>query len=428
MLAFPPLLLAAQRPVQTGPVLTDDDPALAALLLRAATQSPRLRVSAARTAAARARVGPAGSRPDPMLMSGLQNFPLFKPGFTDEMTMKMVGVSQTMLFPGKQRVRRTTALRESDAVASEERRARAELVAAVKDGWYEIAYLDAALALTRQQRAALDGVANVALARYDAGAGSQADVLTARIDAAKVIDDENGLRADRASTVAALNALLDRASDTSIEAVTITPRVQRAAMPDPFGTAGGALPAVQELQTRAIQSGPVLVSHQLQIEAHTERVALARVEARPDFDIVLQYGQRSRLPDMVTLQVAIPLRVQQRTNQGEVIAAARADLIAAEAERDAQRNAVRASIAKLLTTAEQARARIALYEMAVLPQRRAAVDAALASYRGNSGALSQVLTAQAAYLSERMTLARAFSDFARSVAALELVVGSEVLP
>lgn len=427
LLMLSPLVLAAQSAPRSD-TRGDDDPALSALLARATLASPRLRATAARTVAARARIGPAGSRPDPMLMAGVQNFPLFAPGFTDGMTMKMVGISQTVLFPGKQRVRRDVAVREAEAVVAQDRTVRAELVAAVKATWYDLAYLDAALALTRQQRTVLDGVAAVALARYDAGAGSQADVLTARIDAAKLRDDESGLLSEREANVSALNALLDRASDAPVAAVTMSARLRRAALPDSRDSAPSPLPALSGLQMRAMQGGPMLIGHQREIDAQQERVTLARIDARPDVDIALQYGQRNNLPDMVTLQVAIPLRLQQRTKQGQVIEAARAEALASEAEHDALRNEVHASIARWRATAERARARAALYASSVLPQRRAAVDAALANYRGNSGALTQVLSAEAASLSDSMTLARALTDFAKSVAALELIVGSEVLP
>jgi outer membrane protein, heavy metal efflux system len=422
-----PLALAAQSGTPELP-RGDDDPALAALLARTMTANPRLRATAARTAAAQSRVAVAAARPDLMLMTGLQSFPLFTPGFGDGMTMKMLGISQTVLYPGKQRLRRTVAERDANAVAAQDRTARAELVAAVKAAWYELAYLDAALALTRQQREALNGIAAVALARYDAGGGSQADVLTARIDAARVIDDETGLRTDRSTTVAALNSLLDRASDTPVDAVTMPARIRRAAIPDSSGTRAPALDSLEELLTRAMQGGPMLVSHQREIDAQSERLSLARLENRPDFDLTLQYGQRNQLPDMVTVQLAIPLRLERRTRQGDVIAAARADVAALEAEHHVQRNEVRTGIARLLATAERARSRIALYTTAVLPQRRAAIEAAFASYRANGGSLAQVLSAQAAMLSDNMMRARALSDFAQSVAALELIVGSEVLP
>src|SRR5687767_12645163 len=48
---------------------------LDSLVARALEVSPRLRASRARVEAAEARVAPAGARPDPMLMAGIQNFP-----------------------------------------------------------------------------------------------------------------------------------------------------------------------------------------------------------------------------------------------------------------------------------------------------------------------------------------------------------------
>ena len=433
LVAVSPIALAAQAP-------RDDDAALTALLAQAASTSPRLRASAARTAAARARIGPAGSRPDPMLMTGLQNFPLFTPGFDDSMTMKMLGLSQTVLAPGKLRLRRAVAERDADAVAAIERSTKAELIAAVKVAWYDLAFIDTALTLTGRQRVVLDGISTLALTRYNAGAGSQSDVLTARIDVAKLLDEELRLRAEREATVAALNALLDRSSGSAVNGASIPVRLRRAAtagdtngmlrdsLRAPVGVGRSLFPPLSELQLRAAQTGAMLVAHESALTAQDARVALARTEVRPDFDISLQYGQRDRLPDMVTVQVAIPLRLQKRTKQAQLLVEAQADLLALNAEHEQQLSDANAVVARLLSAAERARATLALFSATVLPQARAAVDASLASYRGNTGTMLQVLSAQSALLQYDMTMARTFSDFAKSVAALELVVGSEVLP
>src|SRR5688572_27635510 len=70
-------------------------------VVRLATEtSPAVRAALARVEAARARIGAAGARPDPMLMAGVQNFPVSEPGFRDFMTMKMVGLEQTLPYPG----------------------------------------------------------------------------------------------------------------------------------------------------------------------------------------------------------------------------------------------------------------------------------------------------------------------------------------
>ena len=56
---------------------------LDSLIALARATNPSIRSAAARREAALARVFPAGLRPDPMLMVGVQNMPVRDPGFTD---------------------------------------------------------------------------------------------------------------------------------------------------------------------------------------------------------------------------------------------------------------------------------------------------------------------------------------------------------
>ncbi|HET7604204.1 MAG TPA: hypothetical protein VFK36_14360, partial [Gemmatimonadales bacterium] len=93
--AAPLVPLAAQATAPTGSAPLDS------LVVQALAVSPVIHAATARVKAAQMRIGPAGTRPDPMFMAGVQNFPVSEPGFADFMTMKMVGISQTFPFPGK---------------------------------------------------------------------------------------------------------------------------------------------------------------------------------------------------------------------------------------------------------------------------------------------------------------------------------------
>lgn len=76
-------------------------------------------IAGARSArdAARERVSPAGSLEDPMFEAGVLNAPLSSLSFRrEDMTMKMLGLSQKLPFPGKRDLRRQVAAREADAV------------------------------------------------------------------------------------------------------------------------------------------------------------------------------------------------------------------------------------------------------------------------------------------------------------------------
>ena len=144
------------------------------LVALALSVSPAVRAANARVEAATARVSPAGARPDPMLMAGVQNLPATRPGFADEMTMAMVGVSQTLPLNGKLGLRRRVAAFEVDAARADVDRMRAAVVRDVRVAYYDLAYFDRALALVVRNRDALLGLAQLAEARY----GSGADVTT----------------------------------------------------------------------------------------------------------------------------------------------------------------------------------------------------------------------------------------------------------
>ena len=99
-----PLLVGA------APSLAQERAAIGdSLVAKAFAANPHLRAAEAQASAARARVGPAGAWPDPMLMAGIQNLPLTRESAAghaisagaDPMTMKMVGATQTVPYPGK---------------------------------------------------------------------------------------------------------------------------------------------------------------------------------------------------------------------------------------------------------------------------------------------------------------------------------------
>ena len=336
--------------------------ALDSLLRLAEAASPALHAARARVAAARARVAPAGARPDPMLMAGVVNLPVARPSFrTDEMTMRMVGVGQTLPYPGKLGLQRRAAASEAVAAEAALAAARLDVARDVREAYYELAYADRALDIVQGTRDALSGVVQVAEARYGSGGTGQQDVITARVEATRVAEAASALLEQRRAALAQLNAALDRPSDTPVDAPAIPERVARAAVAgDPprvrfaaatlgARAADSPLPPLATLQAMAVQRSPMLRQHEAMIAAQAARVELARKASRPDVDVSLQYGQRQGRPDMVTAQVSIPLPLQRAAKQDAEAAGAAADLAALEAEHHAQVNAIHAEVARLVS-------------------------------------------------------------------------------
>jgi outer membrane protein TolC len=386
-------------------------------------------------------------------MAGILNLPLVRenaasagghgsavptvPG--DPMTMKMIGVSQTIPYPGKLFLRRQAAEREVDAATANLDASRLAITRDVRTAFFELAYIDRALAIVERNRSVLADVIQVTEAHYASGTGGQQDVLKARVEAARLGETASALLEERRATSAELNATLNRDDTTSIPSTLIPARIVRAAIPtDPSSvhfaaqtlgsrTVDSPFPPLAELQELAVRQNPTLRENEANITAQASRVELARKGSRPDFDVSLQYGQRNQRPDMITAEVSIPLPIHKRARQDQELAEGRAELSAMESDRRAKINSVRAQVARLVSQLERGRTQLAIYAKAILPQGGAAATAALASYQSGKTDLLTVLDNQSTLFTYETEYYRSLADFAKNLAELEQVVGSEIL-
>lgn len=418
--------------------------ALDALVARALDVSPSVKAAAARAESARHRVTTAGAPPDPMLMLGVQSLPLGREAGmsgVDPMTMKMVGVEQRIPYPGKLALQRRAAAGELESLQAALVTARRQVVRDVKEAWYELAFIDQALAIVEQNSDVLTGLIRVTETRYGVGAAGQQDVLRARVEATRLAETATTLTEQRRATLARFNALLDRPSTTPVEHVTVPPRITRAAVATSSEAirftsaalgaraADSPLPSLEALQEAAIRDNPELGEHEAMIGAQSARLQLARKEALPDIDLSLQYGQRSGgLPDMLSAFVSIPLPVFKARKQDQLVADADAQLQVLHAEHAQKLNELRAEVARLVSDVERSRSQLALYVKALLPQARASLGSAMASYQVGRVEFLTVLDDQATVFSYETDYYRALSDFAKNIAELERVVGKEILP
>ena len=414
--------------------------------------SPLIKVASARLDAARHRVAPAAAWPDPLLTAGIVNQPLGKEPPTlfahgtptaasgpDPMTMRMIGVTQTIPYPGKLRLERAIAERDVDATSASLEAARRQVVRDLKVAYYEVAFLDHALALIDENRGVLETLIRTTEASYGVGHSSQQDVLKARIDATRLAESASSLLEQRRSATARLNAILNRPSDAPLGRADVPAAIERAALGDStretrFASAAlGArisdspLPPLGDLQQLAIRNAPELREHEAMIAAQTARLELSHKSALPDVDVSLQYGQRGgALPDMLTATVSLPIPIQKGRKQDNQVAGASSTLASLHAEHEAKVNALRSEIARLVSELERARTQLALYQRAILPQARAAVTTSAASYQVGKVELPTVLDSQSSLFNYETEYYRALSDFAINLADLERVTGAEI--
>ena len=411
---------------------------LAALLRDAEGGSPVLRAARARWSAARSRIEPSGTRPDPMLQAGILNLPITRPNLRDdEMTMSMIGISQSFPAAGRLAQRRRVSESAAESAAADYADARLMLRQQVESLFYELMYADRALPLVEAHRDALSGIVRATEARYTAGSAPQHELLNARIAAQRTAESALMLREQRRAAESQLNAALDRDDRTPIEPsadetgaiVAAMAQLPTAYADSALGSrlAGSPLLPTDSLHALASARSPMLASHEALIRAQQARLLLAQSAGKPDVDVTLQYGNRLGRRDMITAMVAIPLHVQRTHNLDPERVAAQSELDALMAEHDVQQAQLRADITGFAGDAERSRSQAALYGQNILPQARAAVSAALSSYQSGRTELATVLAAQTAVLTYETILLRAQIDFTIAITRLRQAVGTEVL-
>jgi outer membrane protein TolC len=375
-----------------------------------------------------------------MLMLGVLNVPVSDPGFADEMSMKMVGVGQSIPYRGKLALRRRIASLELSATEATLLGVERAIVRDLRSAYYELAFLDRALEIAERNRNVLMSLIEVSEARYGSGVAGQQDVLKARVEAGRLAETAVSLTERRLATLARLNAVLDRPSDSPVSNPSVPRRIARAAVADSMRdvrfvsaalgarAAGSPLPPVEALQALALRESPALREATSLSAIEAARAELAGLAARPDIDVSLQYGQRSGYPDMVSATVSVPFPLQRRQKQQVQAAEARAVLSASQAEWRAQRSETLADVARLHAELERVRSQLALYVKSIIPQGRASLTSATTSYQAGRVEFMTVLENQATLFNYEMEYFRLVSEFATMLAELEQVVGKDVLP
>lgn len=350
------------------------DTLLRALAAEAAENNPDVHAARREVEAARHRVSPAAALDDPMLEAGVVNLPAESLSFRKEdMTMKMIGISQRLPYPGKRALRRDVAEKEVEASESNLRELVNRVQRDVKTAYFDLGQVDESVRLVEKNRRILEQLLSIAETRYAVGQSSQADVLKAQTQLSKMLDELIKLGRERPMIEAELSRALGRAQG-SASVISQTPRAREVVL------------RLDELREAARQSRPQLLAQQSMIARSAKALELARKDYYPDFDVRFSYGQRDnfqdmRREDMISFTVAINLPVWRESKRDPKVGEAEAMREQASRMYQARLNEIDAMLRREVASAEQSLKSVRLYETGILPQARLAVQASLSAYR-----------------------------------------------
>jgi outer membrane protein TolC len=352
-----PLILALQ--------LVLPDAALDRAVSEAIARAPETTVARADTEAARRRIEPARTLPDPMA------------SLTWDGDRKMVSAmaSQALPWPGKLALNARAAEEDANAIeSSETRRAALTIEARVRNAYYDLAVAHAVRHLIVERRETAEDIEKIARSRYAAGLAQQQDVVLAQVEIVRVGEQLNAQDALIAARGYELAALVGH----DVEPGSI-----------PFDE---KIPPVDEVIAAALQRNAELAGAQASVDAAKTRVALAKKNLLPDF--VVSAGPMIgsfRRTFGVGGGITLPLFAEKK--QRNQIGEAEARVTAATAAIDALKRDITIRTRDRAASLDAATKTAILFKEKVLPLDELSMQSALSGYQAGKLPFVTVLDA-----------------------------------
>ena len=372
-------------------------------------RNPELAEASSAARAADRAVRGAGALPEPMLSYQAWQQPLSHPLDPSATNMHMLGIRQSLPFPGQLGIAERAARSDAEARRADVRARRLAVQAQVAHAyvaWWrareELGVHLEHMKLAQRTLAAVES-------RYSTGGGRQADILRAQTALHRLHADIAGIQESLRSSEALLAASMG-APDEALP----PPAPPPVALP----AGGGERPEVESARAQAGRA---------ESSAHLAD----RARRAPDLMVGFDYMLMPSFPDAysVMIQVGVPWFSSRRASEAERAAAE------ADRARDAAAaavNAARYEVAEARARAQAAKAQLAVLEDDVVPRADRTLQAMRSSYASGDADLVALIDAESVLLDARLSAVRqraALSDAAADLRrALAIDFLEEVKP
>ncbi len=403
LLAFP----AATQTVPGRAALSD--PQLEALVAEALANAPEAAVAQAAAEAARRRIAPAGTLPDPFVSTTFQNDGRAISFGEAEGSFFGVMLSQPFPWPGKLSLARKAAESEAHEIEiGAIGRTALTLEARVRNAWYDLVLARAVDRIIDDRRDASAQIEESVRERYAAGLAVQQDVLRAQIELARIDELKASQAATITSRMAELNRMVGAPQDRGIPTPVRLPEE-------------ASVPALEELTAGAAARSPEVAATGQAIETGRTRVDLARKNFLPDFSLSAgsMYRGSFEMGPMwqVGLGISVPLWAEQR--QKNQLAEAEAIVRGRTGENATVVQELELRTRERAAQLDAALGIAALYRDKILPLDDLSLESALASYQAGKVPFITVLDALNSLYSDRAVYAGRLAESAKWRVAID---------
>lgn len=380
--------------------------------------SARVEAAYQRWRAASERLPQVRALPDPRLTFGF---------FLDEVETRTgaqqarIGVQQRFPWLGKLRDKEDAASRAALGAWQRFEAVRLGVAEQVIVKLHDLAYLDAATKITRDNLELLRSFEDVLRARYRVGESSHPELIRVQVELGQLEDRVASLESMRPSYVAALNAELNRPATTQVPVIEELP---------------GRIASINatKLAEIAARSNPTLLALDEQAEEQRFLAEVARKNGLPDLTVGLDtiltdeasassVSESGDDPILLSFGINVPLW-REKYDAGVREAMARRLAIASDRADQAQQ--ISAEIQRAWFEHTDADRRVRLYERTLIPKAEESLRASLSSFTAGNASFLDLLDTERTLLEFAVEAERSRADRGKALARLNTLVGEPV--
>lgn len=328
-----------------------------------------------------------------------------------EMTFIGLGVSQSIPYPGKLRLRGEIARRQADSAGDRLESMRRSIVEQVKTTYYSLASIQKTLEILERDRALIDQMEKIADARYRVGKGSQQDVLKAQLERTKLLRDTAETRQQQGSLQAQIKTLLNRppeSEDITVESLTETPL--------PFSS--------EQLLSLVRNGNPEVSEQQKVVKGKSLGVELAKKDFLPDFNVKYAWQHTpASFPDRYSVSLGVSIPIHRARRQNPELAQASEELNQSRREYEAQVQQTYFEVKDQYLAADTGAKVLKMYREGLIPQATATFQAGLAAYQSGNEDFQSLLASFLDVLNFDKEYWRTLADHETALARLERLTG-----
>ena len=408
-------LLASAEP----PKISGSPPApalsLAAVTRAVLADNPTVKEARAKWAALRARVPQAAAWED-LRISGKVRAGRFVEVARDSFTDQALTVEQMIPLSGRNKSRERIAAAEALAALEDTRRKELDVLAKARAAYFRLAADYALLELNRADASSLHQALESSRAKFEVGAQTQAEVLTAENEVTRLEENRRDLERDLSAEETQLKVLMHREAFA------------------PLGRPAGAppsadVPPAERLRSLIYGQRPEIRAADAALAAARARLELARREWIPDPALSVEaqrYNGAAQAASEVSVGVSFNVpwlnREKYRAEEREAARGVEAAQYAQDAARTEALGLLRDQLQKIATAHHHRE----LFRDRLIPTARQALDASRTGYETGQSGLADFLTAQRSLRELEVMARRHQTDHEAALAELEAIVGTSL--